>query len=131
MRAALAGTVLVLAALGLPAQGEEEPNSCSVVATGIGRGNCRYRADGPGEYVVATTSGFIITAFHADGTAETLASHMGFPDRPHTSLAVQRGPLESTAGDLIDVAIGVASITTPNGPLAYMDGFASAGPASG
>ena len=120
--------LIALASMMVPGSSRaEEPTGCEVIASGIGRGNCRYTANGPGTYEVATLSGFRITAWHADGTAETLASATGTTDRPHTAVAVRGGDLATRAGDLVDVAIGVAR---SNG-MTYMNGYAKAGPAGG
>jgi len=106
------------------------PGSCQVIAIGRGVGSCRYSATGPGTFEVKTASGFVITAF--DGTKwRTVASQVAGHTNPTTAVAVTSGTLATTDGDLVDVAIAVATITLPNGieVARWQDGTIKAGDA--
>ena len=98
---------------------------CEVFTTGHPSqpGNCRYIATGPGAYEVRTLSGFRIMASADGGTTwRTLAARVSERNQPHTGVVIGSGELDTRAGELVDVAIGVGTQDTSQGPLRYQDG---------
>lgn len=106
------------------------PTSCAVTATGhpSAAGNCRYVATGPGVYAVRTLTGFRIMASADDGVSwRTVAAAVAQPNKPWTGVVVAEGQIDTRAGELVDVAIGITWQDLPDGKLRYQDGTLTAG----
>lgn len=118
--------VVVLLVLFLVAPPATAAGGCEVFTTGHPSqpGNCRYVASGPGSYEVRTLSGFRIMA-SSDGGASwrTLAARVSERNQPHTGIVYGSGTLDTKAGELVDVAIGIGTQDTSFGTLRYQDGW--------
>lgn len=127
----LAGALLLATVLiGSPAHAE---NGCQKIATGLpGGGACRYTATGPGVFAVSTISGFRVQYLRPGTTTwKTVDALVAVPNQPHSGVIAKVGEIPTLEGDLVEVSIGTASLTTPGCPqsppcnttLRWQDGF--------
>lgn len=128
---ALRGAFVALSAalLAAPVTVRAEEAGCTVTATGhpTMRGNCRYVAIGPGVFSVRTVSGYRIMVSDDSGVSwRTLAARVAQPNQLITGVEVREGPLDTRAGQLVDISIGVSWLDTPSGKHRFQDGTISA-----
>jgi hypothetical protein len=116
------------------------PAGCEIIATGNGNTSCRYTAAGVGTYEVQSWSGFRIQV-STDGGLHwlTLVARTAPPNTLTGGVSYESGALATTAGQLVDVAIQVATWTPPPtspplppspGTIRYQDGRIKAGDAA-
>lgn len=114
--AALLGSLLVVVA---PAHAAVQ---CEVVATGLPGtySACEYTATGPGQYVVATASGFSVSILRGvPAVWQTIATNAG--------AAATTGAIPSSEGERVRIGIGIAPIQFHGIPVATIqDGTISA-----
>jgi hypothetical protein len=124
--------ILLLATLALvPTAGHAAPadGGCAVVQFGL-TNNCRYISHGPGVYSVTTVSGYRIQACPAgsyDMVMNTCGAVWRFlagaPPTMTDGVSVSGGPIDTVAGEVVDVAIWI--VEAPTG-LRYQDGAGGA-----
>lgn len=121
--------VLTIALLGAAVVAALQPAraaGCQVLATGHPSipNSCRYVATGPGEFEVATISGFRIQILDPEPRRGTLVAQTAEPDMPITGIAVTAGSVETRPGDVVEISIGIAQVDPGQDmdPFRYQDG---------
>ena len=123
MRGVLVASLIVASIAGfVPARAA----GCEVVATGHPSvpNDCTYVATGSGMFDVASVSGFRIEIVDPAPRRQTLVAQVALHNQPVSGIAVRTGALDTRAGDVVKVSIGIAQFDPGEGmePLRYQDG---------